>query len=90
MLSASRADQAWKAMTRPARDQALDDPLARRAGPAAYATLLDAADQPSAGAAGPWLLLRDRTADRTQQKPAPPEACSPPVGRELNSTGHHM
>ncbi|MFD4969544.1 hypothetical protein [Streptomyces sp. NPDC058424] len=55
-------------MTRPARGQVPDGQPARKAaGPAAYATLLDAADQPGAGTAGPWLLLRDRTANRTQQ-----------------------
>lgn len=69
MLSAPRADRAWKGMARsmPTQEQPGEDSAPRQAGRAAYAALLQGRD-PGAGGetgTGPWLLLRDRTASRS-------------------------
>ncbi|MET7290716.1 hypothetical protein ABZS79_00910 [Streptomyces griseoloalbus] len=72
MVSAPHADRAWKNMTTSITDRDAGAPRSAspRAGATAYLTLLQGAGASPAGdlSAGPWLLLRERTADRLRER----------------------
>ncbi|GKQ39438.1 hypothetical protein [Streptomyces sp. A012304] len=71
MVSAPHADRVWKNMTRSITvgNDAGPPPHPSRAGTAAYTTLLRGSAEPTdeRGDIRPWLLLRERTTERSRQ-----------------------